>query len=420
MEKSRIYYCIDMKCFFASVECAERGLDPFTTPLVVADEARGSAALCLAVSPLMKRLGVKNRCRLFEIPKSIDYQIAKPRMQKYIDYAADIYEIYLRYISPGDIHVYSIDEAFIDATDYLKCYKKEPKEFARFLVSEIAREKKIPATVGVGTNLYLAKVALDITAKKSPDHMAMLTEESYRKTLWEHQPLTDFWQISSGTVKRLSRYAIFDMRGIAKAPEELLYRLFGVNAELLIDHAWGRESCTIADIKQYRSKSHSMSSSQILFSDYSFDKAAIVLSEMVRNGCQEMMRRRVITSKIALYVGYSKDVLPAAKGSVRMTATTQVYSVILPYVMGLFEKITDKKVPIRRLGITFCDIVSDGWEGYDLFTDIEAVEREKTLEHTVLDIKDKYGKNAMLRLSNLQEGATARERNKLIGGHNRE
>lgn len=420
MEKSRIYYCIDMKCFFASVECAERGLDPFTTPLVVADEARGSAALCLAVSPLMKRLGVKNRCRLFEIPKSIDYQIAKPRMQKYIDYAADIYEIYLRYISPGDIHVYSIDEAFIDATDYLKCYKKEPKEFARFLVSEIAREKKIPATVGVGTNLYLAKVALDITAKKSPDHMAMLTEESYRKTLWEHQPLTDFWQISSGTVKRLSRYAIFDMRGIAKAPEEMLYRLFGVNAELLIDHAWGRESCTIADIKQYRSKSHSMSSSQILFSDYSFDKAAIVLSEMVRNGCQEMMRRRVITSKIALYVGYSKDVLPAAKGSVRMTATTQVYSVILPYVMGLFEKITDKKVPIRRLGITFCDIVSDGWEGYDLFTDIEAVEREKTLEHTVLDIKDKYGKNAMLRLSNLQEGATARERNKLIGGHNRE
>ena len=288
------------------------------------------------------------------------------------------------------------------------------------MVSEIAREKKIPATVGVGTNLYLAKVALDITAKKSPDHMAMLTEESYRKTLWEHQPLTDFWQISSGTVKRLSRYAIFDMRGIAKAPEEMLYRLFGVNAELLIDHAWGRESCTIADIKQYRSKSHSMSSSQILFSDYSFDKAAIVLSEMVRNGCQEMMRRRVITSKIALYVGYSKDVLPAAKGSVRMTATTQVYSVILPYVMGLFEKITDKKVPIRRLGITFCDIVSDGWEGYDLFTDIEAVEREKTLEHTVLDIKDKYGKNAMLRLSNLQEGATARERNKLIGGHNRE
>ena len=420
MEKHRTYYCIDMKCFFASVECAERGLDPFTTPLVVADEARGSGALCLAVSPFMKRLGVKNRCRLFEIPKSIDYLVAKPRMQKYIDYAADIYEIYLRYISPNDIHVYSIDEAFIDATDYLKCYGKEPMEFARFLVSEIAREKKIPATVGVGSNLYLAKVALDITAKKSPDHMAELNEESYRKTLWDHQPLTDFWQISHGTVKRLSRYAIFDMRAIAKAPEELLYRLFGVNAELLIDHAWGRESCTIADIKKYRSKSRSMSSSQILFSDYAFDKAALVLCEMLRSGCQEMMRRRVITSKISIYVGYSKDVIPAAKGSVRMTATTQVYSVILPYVMGLFEKIADKKAPIRRLGITFCDVVSDGWEGYDLFTDVEAVEREKTLEHTVLDIKDKYGKNAMLRLSNLQEGATARERNKLIGGHNGE
>ncbi len=420
MEKHRTYYCIDMKCFFASVECAERGLDPFTTPLVVADEARGSGALCLAVSPFMKRLGVKNRCRLFEIPKSIDYLVAKPRMQKYIDYAADIYEIYLRYLSPSDIHVYSIDEAFIDATDYLKCYGKEPMAFARFLVSEIAREKKIPATVGVGSNLYLAKVALDISAKKSPDHIACLSEESYRQTLWEHQPLTDFWQISHGTVKRLSRYAIFDMRAIAKAPEELLYRLFGVNAELLIDHAWGRESCTIADIKKYRSKSHSISSSQILFSDYTFDKAAIVLCEMLRSGCQEMMRRRVITSKISIYVGYSKDILPAAKGSVRMTATTQVYSVILPYVMDLFEKITDKKAPIRRLGITFCDIVSDGWEGYDLFTDIEAVEREKTLEHTVLDIKDKYGKNAMLRLSNLQEGATAKERNKLIGGHNRE
>lgn len=420
MEKSRIYYCIDMKCFFASVECAERGLDPFETPLVVADEARGGGAICLAVSPMMKRLGVKNRCRLFEIPKSIDYLIAKPRMQKYIDYAADIYEIYLRHISPNDIHVYSIDEAFIDATDYLKCYRKEPEEFARFLVSEIAREKKIPATVGVGTNLYLAKVALDITAKKSPNHIAMLDEERYRETLWQHQPLTDFWQISHGTVRRLARYAMFDMRSIAKAPEETLYRLFGVNAELLIDHAWGRESCTIADIKKYRSKSRSMSSSQILFSDYSFDKAAVVLCEMLRSGCQEMMRRRVITSKIAIYVGYSKDALPSAKGSVRMTATTQVYSVILPYVMQLFEKITDKKTPIRRLAITFCDLVSDGWEGYDLFTDVEAVEREKRLEHTVLGIKEKYGKNSMLRLVDFQEGATARERNKLIGGHNGE
>lgn len=420
MQKERIYYCIDMKCFFASVECAERRLDPFTTPLVVADEARGGGAICLAVSPFMKRLGVKNRCRLFEIPKSIEYLVAKPRMQKYIDYAADIYEIYLRYISPNDIHVYSIDEAFIDATDYLKCYQKEPKAFARFLLSEIAREKKIPATVGVGTNLYLAKVALDITAKQSSDHVAMLDEESYRKTLWHHQPLTDFWQIAGGTVKKLSRYAIFDMRGIAKAPEETLYRLFGVNAELLIDHAWGRESCTIADIKAYKSKSHSLSSSQILFSDYTFDKAVVVVAEMVRNSCQELMRRRVITSKVSLYVGYSKDVLPAAKGSVRMTSTTQVYSVILPYVMALFEKITDKKTPIRRIGLTFCDLVSDGWEGYDLFTDIEAVEREKTLEHTVLGIKDKFGKNSMLRLSNLQEGATARERNKLIGGHNGE
>ena len=300
MEKQRIYYCIDMKCFFASVECAERGLDPFTTPLVVADEARGIGALCLAVSPYLKKLGVKNRCRLFEIPKHISYQIAKPRMQKYIEYAADIYGIYLRYISPNDIHVYSIDESFIDATDYLKCYRKEPMEFARFLVSEIAREKKIPATVGVGTNLYLSKIALDITAKRSPDHMAFLDEETYQKTLWHHQPLDDFWQISSGTVKRLLRCGILDMKGIAQANEQMLYRLFGVNAELLIDHAWGRESCRIEDIKNYRAKSHSISSSQILFSDYSFEKAYRVLCEMVRNSCQDMMRRGVITSGVSI------------------------------------------------------------------------------------------------------------------------
>ena len=420
MEKQRIYYCIDMKCFFASVECAERGLDPFTTPLVVADEARGIGALCLAVSPYLKKLGVKNRCRLFEIPKHISYQIAKPRMQKYIEYAADIYGIYLRYISPNDIHVYSIDESFIDATDYLKCYRKEPMEFARFLVSEIAREKKIPATVGVGTNLYLSKIALDITAKRSPDHMAFLDEETYQKTLWHHQPLEDFWQISSGTVKRLLRCGILDMKGIAQANEQMLYRLFGVNAELLIDHAWGRESCRIEDIKNYRAKSHSISSSQILFSDYSFEKAYMVLCEMVRNSCQDMMRRGVITSGVSIYVGYSREVLPAAKGRVKMNATTQVYSVILPYVRALFEKIVDRCTPIRRLGLTFSPIVSNGWEGYDLFTDVEAVEREKTLEHTVIGIKDKFGKNAMLRLTDLQEGATARERNKLIGGHNGE
>ena len=420
MEKTRYYFCIDMKCFFASVECAERGLDPFTTPLVVADPARGEGAICLAISPYLKSLGVKNRCRLFEVPKHIPYLIAKPRMKEYIRYAADIYAIYLRYISPRDIHVYSIDEAFIDATDYLKCYRTEPLVFVKHLLSLIAREMKIPATAGVGTNLYLAKVALDITAKKSRDHVGFLDEQSYQRTLWHHTPLTDFWQISHGTVRRLSRLAIFDMAGIAHANEDTLYRTFGVNAELLIDHAWGRESCRMEDIKNYRGKSHSVSSSQILFSDYSYSKARLVLSEMVRSLCQELMRRHMITSRVSVGIGYSRDLLPATGGSSRMTVTTQVYSLILPYALGLFDRHCDRNTPIRRLSLSFSDLCDEGWEGYDLFTDIEAVERERKLEHTVLDITEKYGKNTILRLSDFSEGATAKERNRLIGGHNGE
>ena len=420
MEKTRYYFCIDMKCFFASVECAERGLDPFTTPLVVADPDRGAGAICLAVTPYMKSLGVKNRCRLYEIPKTIPYIVAKPRMRHYIRYAADIYAIYLRYISPRDIHVYSIDEAFIDATDYLKCYHLEPLAFAKHLMHLIAKEMKIPSTAGVGTNLYLAKIALDITAKKSRDHIAFLDEEGYRKTLWHHTPLSDFWQISHGTVKRLSRCAIFDMAGIARANESTLYRLFGVNAELLIDHAWGRESCTMADIKNYRAKSHSLSSSQILFSDYSYDKARMVLSEMVRALCHELMRQKLVTEKVAVSVGYSRDLLPPASGSSKMTVTTQVFSVIEPFVLRLFDKITDRHTPIRRLAISFSGLYNEGWEGYDLFCDIEAIEREKKLEKTVLKLSDKYGKDTLLRLVDFSDGATARERAKLIGGHNGE
>ena len=218
----KIYFCIDMKCFFASVECAERGLNPFTTNLIVADSERGDGTICLAVSPKMKELGVKNRCRLFQVPKNIDYIIAKPRMKKYIEYAADIYEIYLRYISSDDIHVYSIDEAFLDVTDYLKIYKKNPKEFAKFLMRKIEAETGIPSTVGIGTNMYLAKIALDISAKKTSDRMAFLDEAEYKKTLWNHRPITDFWQVANGTAKRLSHYGVFDMKGITEMPEKIL------------------------------------------------------------------------------------------------------------------------------------------------------------------------------------------------------
>lgn len=418
--QNRTYYCIDMKCFYASVECAERGLNPFETCLVVADESRGKNALCLAVSPKMKSLGVKNRCRISEIPKSINYIVAKPRMQLYIDYAADIYDIYLDYISPDDIHVYSIDEAFLDVTCYLKNYNMSATDFASFLINQIASRKQIPSTAGIGSNLYLAKVALDITAKKAKNHIGYLTEESYRESLWHHQPITDFWQVANGTAARLARYGIYDMCGIAKAPEELMYRIFGVNAELLIDHAWGREPCTIADIKSYKSKSKSVSFSQILMEDYDYEKAKLVMLEMTLTGCQEMMRRKVITNSIGIYVGYSKDVISATGGTVKMSATTNVFSVIKGYVENLFANTTKWNYPIRRLGITFNSVVDEGCEGYDLFTDFEKVEREKNLEQTVLHIKERFGKNALLRGFDLQEGATTVVRNKLIGGHNSE
>lgn len=348
MSKERTYFCIDMKCFFASVECAERGLNPFETNLVVADEERGTNALCLAISPKMKTLGCKNRCRMSEIPKSMKYIVAKPRMKKYIEYAADIYDIYLDYISPNDIHVYSIDEAFLDVTPYLKMYNMDKVDFAKFLINQIARRKHIPAAAGIGTNLYLAKVALDITAKKTKDHIGVLDEQTYKETLWHHRPITDFWQVASGTANRLARYGVFDMAGVAALPEDTLYRAFGVNAELLIDHAHGRESCLIEDIKAYKPKSKSISSSQILFEDYDYEKAKIVMYEMALAGCQDMMRRKVIANDIGIYVGYSKDVIPSSGGHIRMSYATSLYSKIREYVDILYERHVDFNTPIRR------------------------------------------------------------------------
>lgn len=418
MKKERTYLCIDMKSFFASVECAERGLNPFETNLVVADVERSENTICLAITPKMKSLGVKNRCRLNDIPKNMQYIIAKPRMRKYIEYDADIYEIYRQYIAKEDIHPYSIDESFLDVTDYLSVYGKSPKEFAKFLINEIAEKTHIPATAGIGTNLYLAKIALDITAKHSPDHIGYLDEEQFKATLWEHKPLTDFWGIAQGTTRRLARYGIYDMKGIAKCPEELLYREFGINAEILIDHAWGKESCTMEDIKAYKSKSKSISSSQILFEDYDCEKALTVLSEMTLAGCQRMLSEHVIANNVSIYVGYSKDIAPPSGGSMKMSESTNLYSIIIRYVQTLYKRTTYKDVPIRRLGITFGGIADEGCEGYDLFTDFEKVEREKKVERAVLEIKKKFGKNALLRAIDLKEEATQVERNKMIGGHN--
>lgn len=409
-----------MKCFFASVECAERGLNPFETNLVVADESRGTNALCLAITPKMKTLGCKNRCRMSEIPKNIRYMVAKPRMKKYIEYAADIYDIYLDYIDPNDIHVYSIDEAFIDATPYLKMYKKDAREFAKFLINQIATRKHIPAAAGIGTNLYLAKVALDITAKRTKDHIGYLTEELYRETLWHHRPITDFWQIASGTARRLAKYCVYDMAGVASMPEELLYKNFGINAELLIDHAYGRESCLISDIKAYKPSSRSISSSQILFEDYSADKALIVLYEMALAKCQDMMRQHVIANTVSIRIVYSRDIIPATGGAIKMRLATNLYSSVKEYVDLLFQEYVVPQIPIRQLAVSFGGICSEECEGYDLFTDFEQVEREKRLEHTVLGIKDRFGKNAVFRGLDLSEGATAIARNKMIGGHNGE
>ena len=280
MEESA-YLCIDLKSFFASVECSARGLNSLTTNLVVADPARGRGAICLAVSPSLKALGVKNRCRVYEIPKGIDYITAKPRMRLYMEYSAKIYSIYLRYISAEDIHVYSIDECFLDVSQYLNLYRKNAKEMAQMLMDAVYRETGICATAGIGTNLFLAKVALDITAKHAPDHMGYLDEEEFRRTIWHHRPITDVWNVGRGIARRLERYGIYDLYGVAHFSEEKLYREFGVNAEFLIDHAHGVEPCTIADIHAYRSKSNSLSNGQILFEDYSAEDALTVMREMV-------------------------------------------------------------------------------------------------------------------------------------------
>lgn len=416
-EKTRTYYCIDMKTFYASVECAERGLNPFETNLVVADVSRGSNALCLAISPKLKAQGVRNRCRLSEIPKGIKYEIAPPQMALYIEYAADIYDIYLDYISPQDIHVYSIDEAFIDATDYLKMYNTDAMSFAKMLIDEIARRKHIPATAGIGTNLYLAKIALDITAKKNKTHIGYLDEQQYRETLWDHRPITDFWQISDGTARRLERFGIYDMRGIARCPVELIYKTFGVNGEILIDHAYGREPCTIAHIKGYKSKSHSVSFSQILPRDYSFDEAKIVMTEMVQQGAYELMKRHVVSSRVSIYVGYSRSEIPSTNAAKNLGIVTALNSKFAPVVKELYDQNVNRTVKIRRLGICFEKVLDEACEGYDLFTDMDEVEREKSREHTVLALKAKYGKNAVLVGTNYMECATQRERNTFIGGH---
>lgn len=338
MAKTRTYFCIDMKSFYASVECAERGYNPFETNLVVADLTRGKNALCLAITPAMKAQGIRNRCRLSEIPSNVKYEVAPPRMALYIEYAADIYSLYLDYFDPRDIHVYSIDESFLDVTDYLAPNHMDAVTFAKHLMNEIADRFHIPATAGIGTNLYLAKIALDITAKHAKDHVGVLDEEKYRQTLWDHRPITDFWMVAGGTARRLERYGVFDMRGVTQMDTGLMYKVFGKNAELLIDHAWGREPCLISDIKAYKGKSKSVSFSQILPRDYTFQEARTVMHEMALNGAAELMRRKVITSKVGIFVGYTHDELAPTKGMAKLDVTTALASFLVERHCGYTTK----------------------------------------------------------------------------------
>jgi len=418
MNGNKIYLCIDLKSFYASVECVERGWDPLTARLVVADPERSEKTICLAVSPALKQMGVPNRCRVFQIPKEIPYKMAPPRMQLYIDYAAEIYGVYLKYIAKEDIQVYSIDEAFLDVTDYLHLYQMTAVELGRKIMQDILDTTKIPAACGVGTNLYLAKVALDILAKHETDRIAYLDEARYREKLWKHKPLTDFWRVGRGTVERLSNMGICTMEEIAHARESLLYKAFGIDAELLIDHAWGREPVTIADIKAYRPKNTSFSSGQVLPRDYEYEEGALVVKEMADLLCLDLVDQGLVTSHISLVIGYSNQkCFEPAKGSTTLRSATSSNRRLLSYVEQLYRRIVRPGAYIRRITLTYTGVMTEDYQQFDLFSNPEETEKDVKAQRAAISIKQRYGRNAILKGMNLEESATTIERNGQIGGH---
>lgn len=414
----RTYVCIDLKSFYASVECVERSLNPMTTKLVVADRERTEQTICLAVSPAMKALGVRNRCRLFEIPDNLSYITAVPRMQLYIDYSARIYGIYLKYVAKEDIHVYSIDEVFMDVTDYLIMYRMSARELGLCIMEDILKEVGIPATCGIGTNLYLAKIALDITAKNVPDRIGELTEETYCRDLWDHTPLEDFWRIGKGMSQKLASKGIFTMGDIARTPEDLLYHMFGVDAELLIDHAYGREPVTIADIKNYKAQSNSLSSGQVLPCGYSYENGALIVKEMADLLCLDLVDKDLVCESATLHLSYENRLMrEPSHGTVSFDVATSSATMILPKVEELYMRIANRAGGIKKVSLTFNRVVPEGYGQYNLFVDPEETEREKKMQKAMLAIKKKYGKNAILKGMNLEEGAKTMERNQQIGGH---
>ena len=418
MGKERMYLCIDLKSFYASVECVDRELDPLTTKLVVADPGRTQKTICLAISPAMKQLGIRNRCRVFEIPENLEYIMAPPRMQRYIDVSADIYAIYLKYIAKEDIHVYSIDEVFLDVTDYLGMYQMSAGELASVIIEDVLKTTKITATCGIGTNMYLAKVALDISAKHVKGNTAFLDEELYKKTLWNHRPLTDFWRVGPGISKRLERHGIYTMKDIAMAKEETIYSLLGIDAELLIDHAWGKEPTTIAEIKAYKPKHNCLTSGQVLGCESTHEEGKLIVKEMTDLLCLELVDKGLVTDSITLQIGFENRLeIPMARGTTTLPITTSSAKTMMPYVEQLYERIIPKHLGIRRVNLCFNNVIDEAYQQYDLFIDPADLERERKMQRAMIDIKKKFGKNAILKGMNLEEGATTMERNRQIGGH---
>ena len=491
--------CIDLKSFYASVECVERGLDPIKTNLVVADESRTDKTICLAVSPALKEYGIPGRARLFEVKSKVkeinnnrrkkinyrkftgksykkeelnnpllelDFIAAPPRMKLYMKYSTQIYNIYLKYLSSDDIYVYSIDEVFCDITNYLNYYGLTPKELVTKIIKDVYDTTGITATAGIGTNLYLCKVAMDIVAKhvkpnKEGVRIAALDEMKYRKLLWSHKPLTDFWRVGRGISKKLETCGIYTMGDIARLSltnEELLYKLFGVNAELLIDHAWGWEPCTIKDIKGYKPVSNSLSSGQVLHCPYEYNKARLITKEMVDLLVLEMVSKGYVSDTFVLDIGYDIDNLTnpnikkkyygevvkdyygrfvpkPAHGTASLNKKTSSTRIILREILKLYDKIVDKNLLVRRVNITASNLIDERlakdekiYEQFDIFSNVEEIDKEITqdlinekeenkIQHTIIDIKNKYGKNAIIKGMNLEEGATTIERNMQVGGH---
>jgi DNA polymerase V len=498
--RQKVYIAIDLKSFYASVECIERGLDPMQTNLVVADKSRTEKTICLAVSPSLKAYGVPGRARLFEVVQKVrevnaghknrapgrtltgasshdpelkanpslalDYLVAPPQMALYMKRSTEIYNIYLKYVAPTDIHVYSIDEVFMDVTNYLATCRCTARELTMTIIQDVLKTTGITATAGIGTNLYLCKIAMDIEAKHiAPDQdgvrIAELDEQSYRRQLWTHRPLTDFWRVGKGYAKKLEANGLFTMGDVARCSirdEERLYKLFGINAELLIDHAWGWEPCTIADIKAYKPESNSVGSGQVLQCPYPFEKAKLVVWEMTELLVLDLVRKGLVTDQLILTVGYDIDNLTdpniansytgevtidrygrkipkAAHGTANLDRQSSSTKKIVEAVMTLFDRIMNPKLLVRRIYLTANHVVPEceaagqpETEQLDLFTNYAAeqekrqreaadLEREKRMQHAMLQIQEKYGKNAILKGTNLQEGATTIQRNGQIGGH---